>query len=83
MVLLDQLPCKEVIQMLLKLSELTDQDCDKDLHFNTQKVVTIAPVEGGPGITQIILEDKLRVLVKKPVEEVVDILKEHDRSLAV
>jgi len=67
--------------MLLKLSKLTGDDSDNDLYFNTQKVITVSPFEGEPGVTQIILQDKLRVLSRKSVKEVVEILKEHDKSL--
>jgi len=69
--------------MLLKLSKLTGDDFEKRAYINTSMIAAVGPVVGDPDSTLIIMIDGSTTFVKKPVEEVVDILKEHDRSLAV
>lgn len=78
--------------MLLKVSELTGDDSadraslinfEKRVYINTSMITSIGPVAGDPDSTFILMIDRSKTLVKKPVEEVVEILKEHDRSLAI
>ena len=69
--------------MLLKLSKLTGDDYEKRAYINTSMIAAVGPVAGDPDSTLILMIDRSKTFVKKPVEEVVDILKEHDRSLAV
>lgn len=69
--------------MLLKLSKLTGNDSERRTYINTSMITTVGPVAGDPDSTLIIMVDRSQALIKKPVEEVVDILREHDRSLAV
>ena len=69
--------------MLLRLSKLTGDNSERRACINTSMITAVGPVAGDPDSTLILMIDGSRTLVKKPVEEVVDILKEHDRSLAV
>ena len=69
--------------MLLKLSKLTGDDSDRRAYVNTSMIAAVGAVAGDPDSTLILMIDESKTIVKKPVEEVVDILKEHDRSLAV
>jgi len=69
--------------MLLKLSKLTGDDSDRRAYVNTSMIAAVGPVAGNPDCTLILMIDRSKTFVEKPVEEVVDILKEHDRSLAV
>lgn len=69
--------------MLLKMSKLTGDDFEKRTYINTSMIAAVGPVAGDPDSTLILMIDRSKTFVKKPVEEVVDILKEHDRSLAI
>jgi len=70
--------------MLLKLSKLTGDVEHHDRHYiNTRMIALVGPVDDDPDNTRIIMHDGSSTFAEKPVEEVVDILKEHDRSLAV
>jgi len=69
--------------MLLKLSKLTGDKQDRRSYINTRMVVAVGPVSGNPDKTLIIMLDRTNIITEKTVEEVVEILKEHDRSLAV
>ncbi len=69
--------------MLLKLSKLTSDDSDNRTYINTNTITAVGPVAGDPDSTIILMNDRSTTFVKKHVEEVVNILKEHDRSLAV
>lgn len=69
--------------MLLKLSKLTGDGSDRRRYINTSMIAAVGSVAGDPDSTLILMIDRSKAFVKKPVEEVLDILKEHDRSLAV
>ena len=69
--------------MLLKLSKLTGDKQDRHSYINTRMVVAVGPIAGDPDKTLIVMLGQSSVKTEKPVEEVVDILKEHDRSLFV
>ena len=69
--------------MLLKLSKLTGDKQDRRSYINTRMVIAVGPVAGDPDKTLILMLDRSHVITEKPVEEVVETLKEHDRELAV
>lgn len=69
--------------MLPRLDKLTGDDSEKRTYINPSMIAAVGPVAGDPDSTLILLIDGSKTLVKKPVEEVVEILKEHDRSLAI
>jgi len=69
--------------MLLKLSKLTGDDFEKRSYINTSMIAAVGPVGEDPDSTLIVMLDGSTTIAKKPVEEVVEILKEHDRGLAV
>lgn len=68
--------------MLLKLSKLTGDVKNHDRHYiNTRMIALVGPVDEDPDSTRIIMHDGSSTFAEKPVEEVVEILKEHDASL--
>lgn len=69
--------------MLLKLSKLTGDDYDKRCYINTRMIVTVGSVAGDPGKTLITMANNSKAIVEKPADDVVEILKEHDRELAI
>ena len=69
--------------MLLKLSKLTNNDNDKRCYINTRMIVTVGAVAGYPGKTLIIMANNSQAIIEKPADDVIEMLKEHDRELAV
>jgi len=69
--------------MLLKLSKLTGDDFDKRCYINTRMIVTVGAVAGDPGKTLITMVNNSKAIVEKPADDVVEMLKEHDRELAI
>lgn len=66
--------------MLMRLSKLTGDDSERT-YINTRMIITVGPVAGDPDTTLILMFDRSKALIKKPVEEVVRKLKEYDVSL--
>lgn len=69
--------------MLLNLNQLTGDDHDRRAYINTSMIAAVGAVAGVPDSTLILMIDSSKTIVNKPVEEVVEMLKEHDRELAV
>lgn len=69
--------------MLLKMSKLTGDKQDRRSYINTGMIAAVGSVAGNPDSTLIIMIDGSKTFAKKPVEEIVEVLKEHDRELAV
>ena len=61
--------------MLLKLSKLTGDDSERTF-INTSMITAVGPVAGDPDRTLILMADRSKAFAEKPVEEVVEILKE-------
>lgn len=69
--------------MMLNLNQLTGNDRDRRAYINTSMIAAVTTVAEDPGSTLILMIDGSKTFAKKPVEEVVEVLKEHDRELAV
>jgi uncharacterized protein YlzI (FlbEa/FlbD family) len=69
--------------MLMRLSKLTGDDSDKRTYFNTRMIATVRSVVGDPDSTLILMFDRSKALIKKPVEEVIRKLKEYDVRLVL
>jgi uncharacterized protein YlzI (FlbEa/FlbD family) len=46
-------------------------------------IVTVGAVAGDPGKTLITMVNNSKAIVEKPADDVVEMLKEHDRELAI
>jgi len=62
--------------MLLKLSKLTGDDYDNRTYINISTITAVGPVTGDPDSTLILMNDRSTTFIKKPVEEVISIIKE-------
>lgn len=69
--------------MLLNLSKLTGDDSDNRTYINISTITAVGPVSGDPDSTLILMNDRSTTFVKKPVEEVISILKECSLDLTV